>query len=107
MPEPDYFDRLLARQRVGPAAGVARVRPRLPGPFERAEARWIEPELEPVSPLSRVPAPAASPIRTERHTETRTEPAGPVNQWITYPAQPESPGPGTRPSSGRETAPPD
>ncbi|MFF2505726.1 hypothetical protein ACFVTY_20395 [Streptomyces sp. NPDC058067] len=37
---PDYFDRLLARHALsaGPRAGVARVRPRLAGPFERVEA---------------------------------------------------------------------
>lgn len=37
---PDYFDRLLARYTPVPAAGAgaARVRPRLPGPFERVEA---------------------------------------------------------------------
>ncbi|WP_327351824.1 hypothetical protein [Streptomyces sp. NBC_01304] len=36
----DYFDRLLARHTRGatPRAGVARVRPRLAGPFERVEA---------------------------------------------------------------------
>ncbi|MFI7101159.1 hypothetical protein ACIBK8_17515 [Streptomyces sp. NPDC050161] len=50
MPElPDYFDRLLARHAAAPAAGPpglpadapgrpARVRPRLPGPFERIES---------------------------------------------------------------------
>ncbi|MCQ4212453.1 hypothetical protein [Streptomyces longispororuber] len=36
---PDHFDRLLARHTGGavPRAGVARVRPRLAGPFERVE----------------------------------------------------------------------
>ncbi|MFF4834335.1 hypothetical protein [Streptomyces sp. NPDC001315] len=35
--EPDFLDRLIARH-AAPARAAARVRPRLPGPFERVEA---------------------------------------------------------------------
>jgi len=34
---PDFFDRLLARH-TAPRPAAVRVRPRLPGPFERVEA---------------------------------------------------------------------
>jgi hypothetical protein len=40
-PVPDFLDRLIARHvpaAAGPRPGVVRVRPRLPGPFERVEA---------------------------------------------------------------------
>ncbi|MFI6007777.1 hypothetical protein ACIBAG_02945 [Streptomyces sp. NPDC051243] len=40
-PVPDFLDRLIARHTpaaAGPRPGVVRVRPRLPGPFERVEA---------------------------------------------------------------------
>lgn len=40
-PVPDFLDRLIARHAPaadGPRPGVVRVRPRLPGPFERVEA---------------------------------------------------------------------
>ncbi|AZQ32991.1 hypothetical protein EJ357_05610 [Streptomyces cyaneochromogenes] len=40
-PVPDFLDRLIARHApaaAGPRPGVSRVRPRLPGPFERVEA---------------------------------------------------------------------
>lgn len=49
---PDYFDRLLARYTPVPAAGgAARVRPRLPGPFERVEAlRSARPEPDEAKP---------------------------------------------------------
>ncbi|WP_328429401.1 hypothetical protein [Streptomyces sp. NBC_00443] len=47
-PAPDFLDRLIARHApaaVGPRPDVVRVRPRLPGPFERVEAvRATEPE---------------------------------------------------------------
>ncbi|MGW0657450.1 hypothetical protein ACWD4T_53905, partial [Streptomyces umbrinus] len=55
---PDFFDRLLARHTpaAAPRPGVARVRPRLAGPFERVEAVRAgaqEPETaEPLWPTS-------------------------------------------------------
>ncbi|MEV3988551.1 hypothetical protein AB0J57_06550 [Streptomyces sp. NPDC049837] len=74
MPEPDYFDRLLARYTPVPGAegragGVARVRPRLPGPFERAEAlRTAPPEPdEPAPLLPSAPGPAFGPAELIRH----------------------------------------
>ena len=115
---PDYFDRLLARQM--PIAEAGRVRPRLPGPFERAEARWTETLLpeEPASPTAAYPAPEPAgpppvgPIRVERHTEIRTgppvpapppEPPAPNPRWITRPA-PESASVSTSASDQRPTS---
>ncbi|MEV7866249.1 hypothetical protein AB0P17_09145 [Streptomyces sp. NPDC088124] len=97
----DYFDRLLARHTPVAAAdgagsgdtpesggsagsaGVTRVRPRLPGPFERVEALRTAPP-EPDAPASLIPA-APQPafgtvelvrhereVRTDRHTVVRT-----------------------------------
>jgi hypothetical protein len=82
MPEPDYFDRLLAR-RAGPFADVVRARPRLPGPFERAEPRWHEAQA--AGPV-RTP-PAAGLPRVERHTEIRIAPPDPAVQ-VALPAPP-------------------
>ncbi|MFI8435692.1 hypothetical protein ACIGJO_18450 [Streptomyces sp. NPDC079020] len=92
---PDYFDRLLARYAPvadssdGPGGSGARVRvrPRLPGPFERAEALRQEPpeadEPAALLPSAPPPAPGALPLtarpgretHTERHTVVRTEQA--------------------------------
>ncbi|MGW3405796.1 hypothetical protein ACWDPI_30365, partial [Streptomyces zhihengii] len=56
----DHFDRLLARHTpAGPGAGPpARVRPRLPGPFERVDAPRHGPDGpdEPPAPFAAVPA---------------------------------------------------
>nr|WTB34343.1 hypothetical protein OG781_36910 [Streptomyces sp. NBC_00830] len=85
---PDYFDRLLARYTPVPAAGggAARVRPRLPGPFERVEALRSGPP-EPDAPAALIPSapqPAFGPaesvrhereVRTDRETVVRTEAA--------------------------------
>ncbi|MGW8887824.1 hypothetical protein [Streptomyces sp. NPDC055749] len=88
---PDYFDRLLARYTpvaaatgTGDSGARVRVRPRLAGPFERAEAlRYGPPEAD--EPAALIPsAPTAAPdrprsvrpdreVRTERHTVVRTE----------------------------------
>ncbi|MEU0372737.1 hypothetical protein ABZ070_21205 [Streptomyces sp. NPDC006283] len=82
---PDYFDRLLARYTpVGARDGVStRVRPRLPGPFERVEALRYGPP-DPGEPAALIPAaPVAAPaaaetvrhereVRTDRHTMVRT-----------------------------------
>ncbi|MER5556013.1 hypothetical protein ABT001_30815 [Streptomyces sp. NPDC002793] len=84
----DYFDRLLARYTPVATAddtgARVRVRPRLSGPFERAEAlRYGPPGPDEPAPL--IPsAPRADgdpyrpvgpdrEVRTERHTEVRTE----------------------------------
>ncbi|WP_413811710.1 hypothetical protein [Streptomyces sp. OE57] len=93
----DYFDRLLARHAPvpvpvsGPAAGggvgdrPVRVRPRLPGPYERIEAlRGESPLPEEPAPVRMSPPPAADryqevvrhdrEVRTDRHTVVRAEP---------------------------------
>ncbi|MFB4421159.1 hypothetical protein C5F59_008690 [Streptomyces sp. QL37] len=89
----DYFDRLLARYTPAAAADGTggpgtrvRVRPRLSGPFERAEALRHGPP-EPDEPAALIPsAPRADEgrlhlvrpgleVRTERHTVVRTEQA--------------------------------
>ncbi|TJZ52998.1 hypothetical protein FCH28_17720 [Streptomyces piniterrae] len=110
MPDlPDYFDRLLARHAPASAAGPlppgtpaggpdgggggrpARVRPRLPGPFERIEAlrgardtfddeAAVPALLAPPAPQLRLPDGPFSPIErevrtTERETVLRTGPA--------------------------------
>ncbi|GGN64261.1 hypothetical protein GCM10010112_24280 [Actinoplanes lobatus] len=75
-PTPDYFDRLLARHTGrGDTGGT---RPRLPGPFERGEARWQEVEMPPLPaahPVVRESGdrPPTAPVRVERHTEIRVE----------------------------------
>jgi hypothetical protein len=92
---PDFFDRLLARH-TAPRPAAGRVRPRLPGPFERVEAvRAAAPApdedalLWPAATPSAVPVPdAPSPTavaarthtereRTVVHTERAAEPQGP------------------------------
>jgi hypothetical protein len=91
-PLPDFLDRLIARHApaaTGPRPGVTRVRPRLPGPFERVEAvRSTVPDPDdgsgPLWPTAApvavrqgdTPRPAAAEarIRTERErTVVRTE----------------------------------
>lgn len=54
---PDFFDRLAARH--DPAGGPVRLRPRLPGPFERVDSLPAVPEPE--APAAR--APASPPMR--------------------------------------------
>ncbi|MFE2036847.1 hypothetical protein ACFXBB_27100 [Streptomyces scopuliridis] len=91
---PDYFDRLLARYTPVPGVGgaegaegvggMARVRPRLPGPYERVEALRSGPQ-EPDEPAALIPS-ASQPVfgpaelvrqerevRTDRQTVVRTE----------------------------------
>ncbi|MBW6435161.1 hypothetical protein KZ829_15580 [Actinoplanes hulinensis] len=103
MPEPDFFDRLLARH-TGLGDAVT-ARPRLPGPFERAEPRWEEVEAPP-EPLRSAsepgarPAPAA-PARIERRTEIRhTERFTPR---VADP-EPDTPIPSTEPTLPAEPA---
>jgi hypothetical protein len=82
----DHFDRLLARYTPLGAAepAPARVRPRLPGPFERVEAlRYGPPDPdEPAALIPSAPVAPAAPattvrheheVRTDRHTVVRTE----------------------------------
>ncbi|MGW0997978.1 hypothetical protein ACWD5V_32810 [Streptomyces sp. NPDC002523] len=86
--EPDFLDRLIARH-AAPAPDAVRVRPRLPGPFERVEAvraRTPDPDaadsaLWPTAttapaPERDLPRPTAAEVRhhTERErTVVRTE----------------------------------
>lgn len=73
-PAPDFLDRLLARHADPSAArrpDVVRVRPRLPGPFERIEAvRGRDTDQDGQEPLRPVTAPL-----TERHEEPAARPA--------------------------------
>ncbi|MGF0173454.1 hypothetical protein ACQF36_23980 [Streptomyces sp. Marseille-Q5077] len=133
-PVPDFLDRLIARHApaaVGPRPGVVRVRPRLPGPFERVEAvRATAPEpddgsdpLWPATTPSAVrpggtPAPAtpAARLRTERErTVVRTEraPADPAprpapralpDAPLLRPAAPLAPGPRPAPDAVQRAA---
>ncbi|MFD6341674.1 hypothetical protein [Streptomyces sp. NPDC060131] len=136
---PDYFDRLLARYTPVPGAGGAgdaagiggaegagsrtRVRPRLPGPYERVEALRSGPQ-EPDEPAALIPSVSPPPygpaeltyeqheVRTDRHTVVRTEavrpdgeherPAGSAATPSTGPLFPplSQPAPGPRPVSG-------
>ncbi|MFC9651031.1 MULTISPECIES: hypothetical protein [unclassified Streptomyces] len=136
---PDYFDRLLARYTPVPGVGGAegaegiggtegagsrtRVRPRLPGPYERVEALRSGPQEpdEPAALLPSVAQPSSGPaelvrerreVRTDRHTVVRTEavrpdgeherPAGPDATPSTGPLFPplSHRAPGPRPASG-------
>lgn len=109
---PDYFDRLLARYTPVPAAGSgpARVRPRLPGPFERVEAlrsRPPEPD-QPAALIPSAPQPAFGPaelvrhereVRTDRETVVRTEAAAAAGETERRAVQAvQSPGPLLRPA---------
>ncbi|CAL2066353.1 hypothetical protein GPN2_14017 [Streptomyces murinus] len=63
---PDFLDRLIARH-AATAPATARVRPRLPGPFERVEAvraRGAEPETDGVTVWPSA-VPTAAPLRAE------------------------------------------
>lgn len=109
----DYFDRLLARH-TAPAA--PRVRPRLPGAFERVEALRAAPpeagEPAPLLPVAVPPAAApAGPVhhehetRTERHTVVRTRPDRPHAQeplaaGAVRPSPPPRPAAGAAPGPG-------
>ncbi|MET7712174.1 hypothetical protein [Streptomyces sp. NPDC005407] len=109
---PDYFDRLLARYTPVPAAGgaAARVRPRLPGPFERVEALRSEPP-EPEAPealIPTAPGPAFGPaelvrhvreVRTDHHTVVRTEAARAGEPELPAAQAAPSPGPLLRPAA--------
>lgn len=110
-PVPDFLDRLIARHTpavAGPRPGVVRVRPRLPGPFERVEAvratapqpddgtdlLWPSTTPSDIRPVEAPrPDPHAARLHTERErTVVRTEraPSDPAPQPTTR-ALPEAP----------------
>ncbi|MFD7178488.1 hypothetical protein ACFV90_00510, partial [Streptomyces sp. NPDC059904] len=118
---PDFLDRLLARH-TAPRPAAARVRPRLPGPFERVEAvRAAAPAPDddtllwpaaapPAVPPPDAPAPTAVAARThterERtvvHTERAAEPQGPRP---VAPARAEAPSPRPAATVARALRPP-
>ncbi|TQK42930.1 hypothetical protein FBY35_4375 [Streptomyces sp. SLBN-118] len=115
---PDYFDRLLARYTPVPAGGGApRVRPRLPGPFERVEALRSGPP-DPGQPAALIPSaphPAFGPaelvrhereIRTDRETVVRTETAAVPGESERRAEQAvQAPGPLLRPAAPAPVAP--
>lgn len=122
MPElPDYFDRLLARHAPAPAAGPlpglpadapdtgrpARVRPRLPGPFERIESLRAGDRDEPGTAPGLLTPPTAHPhlpgaefTRVEREVRT-TERETVVRDGPTAPDAPD----GSRDGGPRPAAP--
>ncbi|MFC5218303.1 hypothetical protein [Streptomyces coerulescens] len=127
-PVPDFLDRLIARHApagaTGPRRDVVRVRPRLPGPFERVEAvRGTAPDpdegsdlLWPATPpadVRQIPAPRPTPPATRLHTDrertvVRTEhiPADPAPRPaalpevpLLHPVAPVEPGPRPAPEA--------
>ncbi|MEU9184566.1 hypothetical protein AB0D14_08365 [Streptomyces sp. NPDC048484] len=130
---PDFFDRLLARHTPAavPHSNVVRLRPRLAGPFERAEAvRATEPEPDASGPLwpttGRPPltdGDLAGPsvreiqLRTERE-RTVVQPGRPASDAVVFgpvardlseapllrPAASAAPAPRPVPTSARRTA---
>ncbi|MEU5539701.1 hypothetical protein, partial [Streptomyces sp. NPDC020362] len=128
--EPDFLDRLIARHAAASRPGTVRVRPRLPGPFERVEAvraRTADPDAtDTVLWPSAAPAPVperdaprpAAEVR--RHTErertvvrTRRDPAEPParpappalpDAPLLRPAAPLAPGPRPVPLTGPRTS---
>ncbi|MFD9195055.1 hypothetical protein ACFWCA_43450, partial [Streptomyces phaeochromogenes] len=130
---PDFFDRLLARHTptAAPRPGVARVRPRLAGPFERVEAvRAGAQEPETADPLW--PTSAQSPtsdgdlarpavrevqFRTERERTVVRPERAPSDELaprpvardlpetpLLRPAVPVAPGPRPVPDTARRSA---
>ncbi|MFI1255241.1 hypothetical protein ACH4U6_15810 [Streptomyces netropsis] len=95
---PDFFDRLLARHvpgRQGTPTAVARLRPRLPGPFERIETAGTDapgptagPPPAPGSARAAGPSPVPAPPRP-------APPAAPPAPRATTPA-PQRPAPAVR-----------
>ncbi|MCD9877599.1 hypothetical protein [Streptomyces guryensis] len=126
---PDFFDRLLARH-TAPRPPAARVRPRLPGPFERVEAVRAAPPAPDENALlwpAATPAAAAPPdaprppaARTRTHTErertvvrTEREPVDPLprpseparaEEHLLRPVAPVAPGLRPLPDTGRRAA---
>ncbi|MHC3474030.1 hypothetical protein ACYF6T_35760 [Streptomyces sp. 7R007] len=101
---PDFLDRLIARHTPAARPDVVRVRPRLPGPFERVEAVRDRTDasdedalLWPAAPPAAVPPapPGVAParIRTERErtvVQTEREPGDPAPRPAP-PARPDVP----------------
>ncbi|MEV0207582.1 hypothetical protein AB0H97_20530 [Streptomyces sp. NPDC050788] len=125
---PDFFDRLIARH-TAPRPAAVRVRPRLPGPFERVEAvrsrsatseddALLWPAATPAAPQADVPltSPGETRTHTEReHTVVRTEhePAGPgprpvararAEAPLLRPVAPVAPGPRPPADNARRAA---
>ncbi|MBT1093869.1 hypothetical protein [Streptomyces sp. Tu102] len=130
-PVPDFLDRLIARHApaaTGPRPDVVRVRPRLPGPFERVEAvRSTAPEEDEGSGLlwpattpaavrpGEAPSPAAPAARTHTERErtvvhTERTPGDPAPRPATRalpdtpllrPVAPVAPGPRPAPDAAR------
>lgn len=125
---PDFLDRLIARH-TAPRPASVRVRPRLPGPFERVEAvraRAAAPEenalLWPAAVPTAVPPDPPGPAVVETRTGTereltvvRTErgpvdpaprPSAPVRAEapLPRPAAPLQPAPRPSPDGGRRAA---
>lgn len=130
-PVPDFLDRLIARHTpaaAGPRPGVVRVRPRLPGPFERVEAvRSTAPDPDdgtdllwsPTTPSAvrqgEAPRPATPParphterertvVRTDRapsHPEPRPAPRTLPGTPLLRPVAPLAPEPRPTPDTGR------
>ncbi|MGW1748638.1 hypothetical protein ACWCRD_24120 [Streptomyces sp. NPDC002092] len=126
---PDFFDRLLARH-ASPRPAAVRVRPRLPGPFERVEAVQAAapaPDEDTLlwpatTPAAAVPpdAPRPSAVQTRTHTErertvvrTEREPAAPApspsepvrdQAPLLRPVAPVTPGVRPLPEAGRRAA---
>ncbi|MER5940168.1 hypothetical protein ABT121_22925 [Streptomyces sp. NPDC001928] len=133
-PVPDFLDRLIARHTpaaAGPRPGVTRVRPRLPGPFERVEAvRSTAPEPDDGSDLlwpatapsaarpgkaPRQATPALRPLVERERTVVRTEhtPADPAPRPapralpetpLLRPVTPVTPGPRPAPDAVQRAA---
>jgi hypothetical protein len=128
--EPDFLDRLIARH-AAPAAETVRIRPRLPGPFERVEAvraRTEDPDagdsaLWPTVTTAPAPErdlarPAAAEVRhrTERERtvvraerapaepQARPTPRPPAEAPLLRPAAPLAPRPFAAPQTGSRTS---
>lgn len=130
-PVPDFLDRMIARHApvtAGPRPDVVRVRPRLPGPFERVEAvRSTAPEEDEGSGLlwpstapaavrpGEAPRPASPAARTHTERErtvvhTERTPADPAprpaaralpDTPLLRPVAPVAPGPRPAPDAVR------
>jgi hypothetical protein len=102
---PDFFDRLVGRSTPdGAARGGVRVRPRLPGPFERIDAFGPgagPPVPEAGQPAASRPGGAAEPPRPVTATAGDRQPARPaplqILQVLQTPVAPREPAPTGRP----------
>ncbi|MFF4506001.1 hypothetical protein [Streptomyces sp. NPDC001401] len=102
----DFFDRLLARH-AAPRPAAVRVRPRLPGPFERVEAvRAAAPAPDEdallwpaTTPAAVVPpdAPRPSAVQTRTHTERERTVVRTERQPVESAPRPSAPVPAEAP----------